>query len=315
MNKHKHKSLTLRVAMDFLVRMDRNREPLSAKEYVGLVNFVTDHGERALEDFGWESVLHTACRLNAVELIDACLIRDAKSKVNKDTYGTFPLHTLVRSYSKNKPTRINEVLAHGADINQGDREGRSPLMVCIRRPLRDDGIQDDLSTLLISLGGFGKARDILGMTELHHAVSENQVPVVRALVDKGMSVNEETNQCLLPIHFARSLTMMSTLMELGAGVHVLDKNGGGLLSAAMNPFVMGDEQCAEVLLKAGCGLSGVRWDCDATVDRFKSLWARVGHQLELPHKTELLVGLLCEGGEMAHWATEQLSHMAVIGAE
>ena len=315
MNKHNYKAPAFQVAVKALEEMNRTATPLPAQEYLGLVNYVEKYSERPLEDYGLDSVLHLACVRNAVELIDACLMRDAKSKVNTEAYGSYPLHKLVRSYSQDRPTRIKEIISHGADIHKGDNDGRSPLMVCINRPKHDWNREDDLPTLLISLGAFGKARDNLGMTELHHAVSNNQVNVVRALVDKGMSVNDATPFDLSPLHFAKTFKMISTLMEFGANVHAIDKSGRGMLADAMNPYIMGDDMCAEVLLKAGCGLSGVQWDSSATVHRFKNLWKRVGRKLELPHKTELLAGLLCDGGNMAIWAAKQLARTKMVATE
>jgi ankyrin repeat protein len=88
-----------------------------------------------------------------------------------------------------------------------------------------------------------------GNTPLHHASANDNVKIVRHLLNEGANVNVQNNDGNTPLHFAAEkgrLGVIRLLLERRADVNVQDKDGNTpLVSAAVGGHV----DVVRVLLK------------------------------------------------------------------
>jgi ankyrin repeat protein len=126
--------------------------------------------------------------------------------------GTLLLHAAVRIGRRasiaersdiNEPNQPNWprewmefLLANGADPNERDRKGDTPLHAAILER------NEEAVRLLIAHGADVKARNLAGSTILHYGASEGLTGVISLLLEKGADVNAQDNDDDTPLHSA-----------------------------------------------------------------------------------------------------------------
>lgn len=89
-----------------------------------------------------------------------------------------------------------ELVAHGADINAEDNEGKCPLHYAAGKG------RSDLAELLLASGAMVNAADNVGKTPLHDAAFRGCADVAALLLANGANVNAKDNAGATPLHDA-----------------------------------------------------------------------------------------------------------------
>jgi len=77
-----------------------------------------------------DTVLHLVCIAGKVHILEYLISVGAKTDINKVNYrGETPLHSCIRSYSKDKLKMAKVLVANGADLRIKNREGKTPLQL------------------------------------------------------------------------------------------------------------------------------------------------------------------------------------------
>jgi ankyrin repeat protein len=162
--------------------------------------------------------LNEAVRLNDIVLVQSFI--DGGADVNeRDELGETPLHVaVVRGYRG----IASLLLENGADVNAGDVRGLTPVHAAAWRGYRDT------VDLLITHGADITARDKDGLSPLHTAALAGRKETVALLIDKGAQVNAKSNKSLTPLH-AAALTgdreTVALLIDKGADVNARSADG------------------------------------------------------------------------------------------
>ena len=205
--------------------------------------------------------LHYACKhgnLERIEYLLGCGL-DVNKKSN---IGTFPLYVLFSEFVEgadgSKRFKItNLLLQHGADITLKGPRNHGLFAIAVANQdiecmklFKEKGIDihcvSDLSFNVLSEAvcfgngrldivrqlfewGCKPIRDAEGFSLLHFAVRYNNIEIARYLIaEKGFNVNDCTNDKQTSLHLAcenANLDMIKLVLEAGAKVNVIDKDG------------------------------------------------------------------------------------------
>ncbi len=162
--------------------------------------------------------LNEAVRLNDIVLVKSLI--DGGADVNeRDTLGETPLHVAAISDYREIGSLL---LENGADINAGDVRGLTPAHAAAWLGYRD------MVDLLITHGADINARDKDGYTVLHTAALAGRKETVSLLIGKGADVNDKSNRSLTPLHAAALSGDRETaalLIDKGADVNARSDDG------------------------------------------------------------------------------------------
>ena len=121
---------------------------------------------------------------------------------------------------------VQYLLIKKVDVNSVDNEGKTPAF--------NVGLQFDGDVLLDVLNE-RKAdffvKDNSGMTVLHHASNYGRPDMAKYLIEKGLEVNDKTNNGLTPLHFvsrnktADSCILIKQLVKSKADIEARDESG------------------------------------------------------------------------------------------
>jgi len=156
-------------------------------------------------------------------------------------------------------TRVEQLLAEGADPNEADRVGWGPLRYAV--PFA--GLE--VVSALLAAGSDPDGRTVSGGTALHSAVSQATVPVVSALLSAGADPNARMESGRSPLHSAAQyreenlLPVINSFLEAGADPRASDDYGNTVLLLILrNPEVTAS--VVEALLQAGADpMARSRW--------------------------------------------------------
>lgn len=154
-----------------------------------------------------------------------------------------PLHALCsRPQDKNWSTEelASLLLEHGADINDRDYSGRSPLMLLVlNRPDDHEGAR----SLIQDLKADPNLKDNSGETALHQAVTFASVELVRVLLDGKADVQALDGLGQTVLYWAASRTG-SEMFETVLGMIPEDRRGDQMADALIPSLKSGDSEKA-----------------------------------------------------------------------
>ncbi|MCF8167396.1 MAG: ankyrin repeat domain-containing protein [Rhodoferax sp.] len=130
-----------------------------------------------------------------------------------DDQGTPPLLVALK---KGYTIVAKILLAAGADVNEKDRLGLTPLMLACGKPTAG---YKEVAEALIKKGAHINVRDALGYTPLLLALSGGTVEVAELLIEKGADLSARTRQGDTPLSLARKanyVAIMERLLDKGA---------------------------------------------------------------------------------------------------
>lgn len=109
------------------------------------------------------------------------------------------------------------LLAAGADVNEKDRLGLTPLMVACGKPTAG---YKEVAETLIKKGAHINVRDALGYTPLLLALSGGTLEIAELLIEKGADIGARTRTGDTPLSLARKancLAIIDLLIDKGMG--------------------------------------------------------------------------------------------------
>ena len=162
--------------------------------------------------------MNDAVRLNDIVLVKS-LIEGGADVNERDKLGETPLHVaVVRGYRGIAAL----LLENGADVNAEDVRGLTPVHAAAWRGYRDT------VDLLITHGADINARDKEGLTPLHTAALAGRKQTVDLLIENGADVNAKSSKSLTPLHAAAmsgDSETVSLLIDKGADVDSRSNEG------------------------------------------------------------------------------------------
>lgn len=158
--------------------------------------------------------LHDAAMRGSVGLLRQLL--DAGADVNqKDRSGRTPLHYALDGsqclLSEKALQMLNMLIASGSDVNQGDQFGDTALHLVACK--RGPQIPEVMNNLL-KAGAAIEARDKAGDTPLHKAAIFRSSDSLKVLISLGADLNAENQSGLTPLICAITIVFTQSLREL-----------------------------------------------------------------------------------------------------
>ena len=184
-----------------------------------------------------------ALNFGKVDII-RCLIESGASLFTKGDTGTSAVHKAVINCSGNKTKKnleiVRFILENGADVNETDKDSRTPLHIAVNNGDDKPDSSLDLEMLLLKKGADVTQRDMRGRTPLHYAFVKvgkpfdcaptDPIQIVGALVENQTSQNinvQDTFGCTA-LHYSgyRGSTVCSLLLlQHGADIETADLKG------------------------------------------------------------------------------------------
>ncbi|WP_339046299.1 ankyrin repeat domain-containing protein [Candidatus Mesenet endosymbiont of Agriotes lineatus] len=138
---------------------------------------------------------------------------------------------LLWAAEQGKKEVVELLLKHGADINNGGREGKptaTPLHAAIEKK------HEEVAIFLIENGADIHVKDQLGATPLHAAAYEGLGKLVKLLLDKGANVHIQNIHKDTPLHRAMypnaDPQTVRLLLEHGSDINTIGNCGSTLIS-------------------------------------------------------------------------------------
>lgn len=149
----------------------------------------------------------------------------------------------------NAGEKIRQRVAQGADVNQQDINGDTPLRWAV------DAGRQEMVKLLLELGARPDAPDRLGRTPLYRAAEMGQTEVVGWLLDRGASSRTPDHTSQTPLHVAclyNRPQVVDLLLKNGADPNAIERITQR--RPVHEACSYGATRCLELLMKAGARL-------------------------------------------------------------
>lgn len=146
-----------------------------------------------------------------------------------------PLHVAVQA---GEAALVEELLKAGADPNRKNDLGVTPIFLARSATI---------AKALLAAGANAVALDESGGQAIHGAAGTGQAEVVRLLVKAGADVNARDGLEMTPLHWAKGLVTVKTLLELGAERNARASTGETPLATHAH-----DKEVTDYLIKQGC---------------------------------------------------------------
>jgi ankyrin repeat protein len=180
---------------------------------------------------------------------------------------------------------VRALLSIGADIEEGDRKGQTPLLHAVRREY------EEIVKLLLKKGANPNARDSDGNTPLALAVLRDARAIVNLLLEKGADTKVEDAEARTPLVLAvlqNHEAIVELLLEKGADTEVKDTEARTPLELAV---LQNHEAIVELLLAKGAKIDALG-DVVSERDRM-----RIHASIEAGNKNVVCL-LLVMGGDV-----------------
>ncbi len=248
------------------------------------------------------TALHWAANRN--DLTVAGLLVKAGAKVDAaNEYGVTPLSLAA---SNGSAEMLALLLKAGANPNLALPTGETPLMSASRA-----GSVAAVTALLDHKADANLAEPDMGQTALMWALSENHLPIVQTLVERGAQVNVKSKSGFTPLMFAaRRGNQNATAFLLGKGA-ALNETAADGLTPLMVAVLRGHASLAEFLLDRGAdpnidkaGYTALhwaagKWESGMTHDYPNSNEAEWRYLIGVPEgKISLIKSLLKHGAKV-----------------
>lgn len=203
------------------------------------------------QDLASRTPLHYAGYLTLSHLRIIKLLLSYKADINSlDNHLQTPLH-LALGKTKNLTT-ATILLNLGAIANTEDSFGSSPLHSILKSSEVD---LEDIIKLLVTKGADVNKKDRDGQTPLHVAIDRGHEAVTEFLLDSRAEINALDNELRTPLHLAtggtRTIATAASLLRRGAQVNALDSSGSSPLHSATRSSGPGSEKMIKLLLESG----------------------------------------------------------------
>src|SRR5512147_1873773 len=155
-----------------------------------------------------------------------------------------PLWKLYQALKANDPRRVEDALAHGADVNARDPDGRTPLYEAVLHWKDPTSVAE----LLLDHGASLRVRDKDGQTPLHAAAMFGEEAHLRLFLERGAEIDARDARAQTPLHCAADLGRIHAttfLVSRGADVSICDHQGRTPLALVRRNHIMeylGDDQ-------------------------------------------------------------------------
>jgi ankyrin repeat protein len=136
---------------------------------------------------------------------------------------------LIKASSKGDSFTAQKLIQEGANINEVDRNGITPLMHSIWER------KTETTKTLIKMGADINIQDKNGDSALHVAVYNCDASMAKILIDNGADVNAKTNSGVTALHYAaqcKEPEVTKILIENGADASIKNNDGQTALKYA-----------------------------------------------------------------------------------
>jgi ankyrin repeat protein len=157
--------------------------------------------------------------------------------------------SLTEAVKTNDIGKINMLLSSGADVNDRDQLGETPLHVAAVRGYRE------ASSLLIANGADVNAEDKRGLTPLHAAAWMGHTEIVTMLITEGADISARDEDGVVALHaaaLAGRKDAVALLITKGAAINAKNKDGITPLHAAA---LAGHKETVALLIARGADVT------------------------------------------------------------
>ncbi|KAK6167907.1 hypothetical protein SNE40_021833 [Patella caerulea] len=225
----------------------------SGVDQVEKVKFIlTNRDTTRTKDGEGQGALHYACLYSQVECVK--IMMDKGANVNDiDVNGRSPLFRCIRS-KVDRIKKMKLLFSRGADVNAVDKYGNTALYhgVLFNTP--------DCIRILIECGANVNAVVKYGNTVLHDCAMHNTPECIRILIECGADVNAVNRDGRTALHYGvryNTPECMRILIEGRADVNAVDRYG----NTALHGGVIGNTpDCIRILIEGGANVNAVNHD-------------------------------------------------------
>jgi ankyrin repeat protein len=153
--------------------------------------------------------------------------------------------SILHAIAKGDPADVRNHLLLGADANQKNKQGWTPLHFCAVRG------KTECARVLIESGAEIDPLTGTQKTPLHFAAERNFLPLVKLLVEHGANLSACDNEGWSPLHYAAEkdrIEVATYLIKKGAVVDLVSTRGGTPLHEAS---ASASSEMIQLLLKSG----------------------------------------------------------------
>ncbi|MEP6020633.1 MAG: ankyrin repeat domain-containing protein [Paracoccaceae bacterium] len=243
---------------------DRGRTPLhfaAVSDDPQIVHVLLEHGASidAVADFGWTALTLSSITRprdqskNQAEIMKLLLSKGADPNFVSGSHNNAPLHMTAGDAA---PNVIETLVAAGAEVNQKNRLGDSPLSIALRRNsvdsarvlikaganIKEPGLFYDAVTgstdalgLLLDAGADPRVDHGVGLTGLHAFSRNDDVSALEALLAAGADINAQSQNGRTPLSSVLSFAdpaIVRHMIAAGADPKIQSDSGATALQIA-----------------------------------------------------------------------------------
>ena len=168
-------------------------------------------------------------------------------------FSSISSQTLFDIVTSGTPEELEKTIKAGANVNEKDSLGRTPLMIASKSNQNPEVIK-----ILIKAGANVNERNSEGLTPLMSASASNQNPeITETLIKAGANVNDRTPEGVTPLMLTAynntNPEVIETLIKAGANVN--ERGSNGLTPLMLTAHNNTNPEVIETLIKAGANVN------------------------------------------------------------